>query len=137
MQKSSKMKNIHLQGSVHVETYHWLQLCDGSWGHGQIYRRFMRSINKTEHKGIAIFNNVYIEFTGLMAAIEELNRKNSSSLKKMGESKSLRYFGTSEKMRKEIEGLGKQLEWHSARKYVVNYKNEYCGKVVILGKGSE
>ena len=96
----------------------------------------MRSINKTEHKGIAIFNNVHIEFTGLEEAIEELNRKNSSSLKKMGESKSLRYFGTSEKMRKEIEGLGKQLQWHSGRKYV-HYKNESCGIVVILGKGSE
>ena len=96
----------------------------------------MKSINETEHKGIAIFHNVNIEFGGLMAAIADLNRKNMSSLKEMGKSKSLRYYGTSEKIRKEIEGLGRQLDWDSARKYVSS-KNKSCGIVVILGKGSE
>ena len=96
----------------------------------------MRSINETEHNGIAIFHNVNLSFGGIEAAIEDLNRKNMTSLKEMGKSKSLRYYGTSEKMRKEIEGLAKQLDWPWARKYV-SYKNKSCGIVVILGKGSE
>ena len=101
-----------------------------------MYQRFMEMINETDHLGISIFNNAKVDQTGILAAIADFHRRNES-LAKYGESKSIRYYGESEKTRTELEPLGRELNWKTALKSVY-YKERRCSiKALIIGKGAE
>ena len=68
-----------------------------------MYNRFMELINEPDHIGISIFSNAKVDQNGILAAVADFHRHNGS-LAKYGETKSIRYFGDSEKTRTELEG---------------------------------
>ena len=98
----------------------------------------MKLINDKERQGIGIFDNVDINFTGIMEAIAELNRKKNDpwSLEKLGKSKSIRYYGSSEEMRLDFKSLATQLKWPVSRVFV-EAQNHSCPQVLVIGKGAE
>ena len=100
-----------------------------------MYRRFTKMINNSEPHSISIFLGAKVDHFGILEAIKDLQRLYNESLAGFGDSKSIRYFGDSEKIKKELKSVGKVLKWKMATKYV-SYKNQSCGEALVIGKGA-
>ena len=70
-------------------------------------------------------------------ALKAVGKKyDTETLEKWGKSKSLRYYGGQMLQGIKFENLSKILNWNVNVKYV-EYNNQSCGEVVIVGKGAE
>ena len=133
--KSCNVDDKPSKDFIYIDTQNIIQLCESSWGFGQIYRRFTKMINETNRHSISIFNGAKVDHNGILEAIKDLARLHNGSLAKFGESNSIRYFGDSEKTKKDLKSVGKVLKWKMATKYV-SYKNQSCGEALVIGKGA-
>ena len=82
-----------------IETENVLQLCDSTWGFGQMYRRFEKLMHDPNYHSIGIFLNARINYLGINEAVADLHRNSTWNPKDYGAKKSIRLYGIIEHKR--------------------------------------
>ena len=87
-------------------------------------------------QGISIFLNAHLDQDGMEDAMKALKKNPDKKIEKWAKSKSFRYYGGLMHEGLHFQNLSTILGWNSSLKYV-EYKNQSCGEVVIVGNGAE
>ena len=96
-------------------------------------------MKEEEVKGVSIFPNANIDQGGMEAALKALKidqEIKDDNLTHWQQNKSFRYYGGLVYQGIKFMNLSEILGWKSSVNYV-EYKNQSCGAVVIVGNGAD